>query len=61
MTIEKEYMLITQYYTMIIEELECKRCGGKWLPRSENIPVQCPRCHSVYWNRDRVYNIRKEK
>lgn len=31
----------------------CKRCGHKWIPRSDNIPVICPSCKSPYWNRDR--------
>jgi len=31
----------------------CKRCGGSWTPRSKEPPVQCPKCHSPYWNRER--------
>lgn len=37
-------------------ELECKRCGNRWLPRIAN-PAQCPRCKSPYWNRDRVRGV----
>jgi len=29
----------------------CYRCGYKWIPRSEEMPVGCPRCKSPYWNR----------
>jgi DNA-directed RNA polymerase subunit RPC12/RpoP len=32
----------------------CKRCGRTWTPRSNKPPVQCPKCHSPYWNRERV-------
>ena len=28
--------------------LECKRCGYKWCPRTEE-PVSCPSCRSPYW------------
>ncbi len=34
--------------------LSCKRCNHTWTPRSKEPPVQCPKCHSPYWNRDRV-------
>ncbi len=34
--------------------LTCKRCNRTWTPRSKELPVQCPRCHSPYWNRDRM-------
>lgn len=30
-------------------ELNCLRCGHKWLPRQEQITV-CPKCMSPYWN-----------
>lgn len=43
----------------IVRELECKRCGHKWLPRKPEIPLCCPnaKCRSRYWNRPR--RIRK--
>jgi len=35
-------------------DLTCKRCNATWTPRNKNsLPVQCPRCHSVLWNKDR--------
>lgn len=34
--------------------LFCKRCSHTWTPRSKEPPIQCPKCHSPYWNRDRV-------
>lgn len=33
--------------------LTCKRCNHTWMPRSKEPPVQCPKCHSPYWNRDK--------
>jgi len=31
----------------------CDRCGHEWTPRSEAVPIACPRCKSPYWNRPR--------
>jgi len=42
---------------VIFKPLSCKRCGSSWTPRSKEPPVQCPRCHSPYWNRDRVKRL----
>lgn len=36
---------------MIIEEKLCLRCGHKWLPRSDKIPVMCPACKTQLWNK----------
>jgi len=30
----------------------CKRCGYEWLGRLEK-PVQCARCHSTLWDKER--------
>ena len=37
----------------------CKRCGHKWIPRSDNIPIICPSCKSPYWNRDRTVSYKR--
>lgn len=29
---------------------ECKRCGWKWIPRTANMPRECPNCKSYKWN-----------
>ena len=34
----------------IVEERSCKRCGGVWVPRKPEPPVQCPKCRSPYWD-----------
>jgi len=34
--------------------LECKRCGHKWIPRSERKPTICPKCKSPYYDKERV-------
>jgi predicted Zn-ribbon and HTH transcriptional regulator len=36
---------------MSVNFQECKRCGHKWLPRTTEPPVVCPKCHSPYWNK----------
>jgi len=36
-----------------IDELICKRCNHKWIPRKREIRI-CPKCKSPYWDRDRV-------
>lgn len=41
-----------------IVQVECKRCGGRWFPRTPEPPKRCARCGSPYW--DRVARKRKE-
>jgi len=44
------------YYNNVdnqIVELNCKRCGHKWIPRKIRTMV-CPKCHSPYWNTEKV-------
>jgi hypothetical protein len=31
----------------------CKRCDYTWTPRKKQKPVQCPKCKSPYWNREK--------
>jgi len=33
--------------------VQCNRCNHKWVARKTVIAV-CPKCHSPYWNRERV-------
>jgi len=35
------------------QDLSRKRCGNTWTPRSNQPPIQCPKCRSPYWNRPR--------
>ena len=47
---------ITQYdggEATVIHKLSCTRCGHNWYPRSEKLPVHCPKCKSPYWDRPR--------
>ena len=40
---------------MILEqvtELECRRCGHKWLPRKRDVR-NCPKCQSAFWDQPR--------
>ena len=40
--------------TLKVKGLRCDRCKHEWLPRNgvqaEELPKQCPACHSPYWN-----------
>ena len=38
-------------------QLECLRCGSKWLRRKLEDPVECPRCKSRYWNKPRRKDV----
>jgi len=40
---------------MSLTKYTCKRCGHKWIPRTEN-PGACPECHSANWNKPRTGN-----
>ena len=33
-------------------ELECKKCGKKWIPRKKDVR-QCPKCKTAYWDKKR--------
>jgi len=35
-----------------LNQLVCKQCGHKWIPRASDIRM-CPKCKSVYWDRER--------
>lgn len=34
---------------IVLTRLKCKRCGHGWYPKSENMPMVCPKCKSPYW------------
>jgi len=45
---------------VLIQEVRCKRCLYKWIPR-KNIIYVCPRCHSPKWNEEEgIIKINKE-
>ncbi len=33
--------------------LKCLRCGHKWYPKREEMPLRCAKCKSPYWNKPR--------
>jgi predicted Zn-ribbon and HTH transcriptional regulator len=35
-------------------QLQCKRCGYKWIPRKLDKPRECPDCKNRYWDKPRV-------
>jgi len=38
---------------------KCKRCNSEWQSRIEAEPIQCPRCKSPFWNKERVREVAK--
>src|ERR1035437_1688309 len=40
--------------------MNCKRCGHEWRPRVEGHPVQCPKCKSPYWDREKRNEVRTD-
>ena len=50
--------------TLNLPNLECNRCGHKWVPRKVTLPKNCPnpKCKSPYWNKPRKYqtNVKEE-
>lgn len=34
---------------IVLMALNCGRCGHKWYPRREALPIYCPRCKSASW------------
>ncbi len=45
-----------------IPTLKCLRCNPphEWHPRSNRMPLRCPKCGSPYWNRPKV-RVKGEK
>ena len=36
---------------VILPILTCLRCGHRWYPKQERLPIRCPKCGSPYWNK----------
>jgi ribosomal protein L37AE/L43A len=36
----------------------CKICNHKWIPRIATLPVQCPKCKRLDWNKS--VNVKKD-
>lgn len=34
-------------------QLQCLRCNATWTQKGEKLPIQCPKCRSAYWNKER--------
>lgn len=33
---------------------KCTRCGHKWHPKKEEVPLRCAKCKTPYWNKPKV-------
>lgn len=42
--------------TKVVEQVQCQQCDAVWTPKvlTDELPKQCPYCHSRYWRRKRV-------
>lgn len=38
---------------MVIMIYKCKRCDHEWATKCLETPNVCPKCKSVYWNKER--------
>lgn len=38
---------------------QCERCQHQWHPRTDNIPIRCPKCKSPYWQTKPKARIKK--
>ena len=38
---------------MNVQKRLCLRCRHSWFPRGLSLAIQCPACHSPYWNKHR--------
>jgi len=36
---------------MEINQLECQKCGHKWVPRKQD-PAMCPKCKTYNWRKE---------
>lgn len=44
---------------IIIQTVQCLRCGHTWIPRKRDIKV-CPKCKSPYWNEPKQLGADKQ-
>ncbi len=38
----------------------CNKCGHEWWPRSDVLPVMCPRCKSYKWDEKKKGGLETE-
>ena len=41
----------------VMDRFVCVRCGHCWWPRSDSLPLMCPRCKSYKWNEERKKEV----
>jgi len=42
---------------MVVQMLRCIKCLYEWLPRSDKLPRQCPKCKSYGWQEKKPLKI----
>ena len=43
-----------------LNRLHCKRCDHRWVARIPR-PAVCPKCHTPYWNKEKVVVVVSKK
>jgi predicted Zn-ribbon and HTH transcriptional regulator len=51
--VDKERRRMTGVGSVQFPKLKCLRCDYEWYPRTESLPLVCPKCKSPYWNRQK--------
>ena len=37
---------------LVFKGYKCRHCGHVWVPRQDERPKLCPKCHSATWDRE---------
>lgn len=45
---------------IVVEGYRCERCSHEWAPRNEEQPRVCPKCHSPYWDKERIRDLKRK-
>ena len=53
MKLKEEVSLKDSFQEVKMNEVECLKCGHKWIPRVGN-PRQCPKCKKYSWLEEKV-------
>ena len=46
---------------IMIQGYQCNRCKHEWVARKKEVfPTVCPKCHSAWWDKERVYKLKRK-
>lgn len=62
-----KYSKIIYYVVILMPEIEitvkgykCLRCSHEWIPKKQQYPKVCAKCHSPYWDTPRKKSMLKK-